>query len=254
MNNPYSLEDKTILVTGASSGIGKATAIACANLGATVIITGRNEERLNQALKELNSISSNSHEAIIADLMSHSELEDFIVKLPYLNGVSSNAGIVETKLVKFLNKEDVEKIWQINTLAHTLLIKCLMKKKKLRDNSSIVFTASVAGINTFPLGNAAYGMSKAAVNAFMKYIAVEFASKGIRSNSVCPGMIHTPMTDTLGSISEEDLKLNKQKYLLNRFGNPEEVANAICFLLSNAASFITGQSLIIDGGLSIVRD
>ena len=117
----------------------------------------------------------------------------------------------------------------------------------------MVITASVGGVTAFNVGNSIYGMSKAALDSFMRFCAVDFASRGIRCNSVCPGMIETPMNDGAGVLNEEDYKKDMEHYLLKRYGKPEEVALATAFLLSDASSFITGVSLRVDGGLSIIR-
>lgn len=249
--NPFSLSGKTILVTGASSGIGRATAIECSKLGANVFITGRNEHRLQETLTLLDKTEGQTHQMLIADLSAEDELEGFVSQLPVLDGVSSNAGISRTILIKFMKQDSLENIWNINTASHVNLAKLLFKKKKLNQYSSYVFTASIGGITNFSLGNSVYGMSKAAINSFMKFCAVEFSSRFIRCNCVCPGMIVTPMTQESNSFSKEDYEKDAEKYLLKRYGKPEEVAHSIAFLLSDASSFITGSSLIVDGGGSV---
>lgn len=251
MYNPFSLQEKIILITGASSGIGKATALVCAKLGGTVVACGRNVDRLNQVLEELKSISQNDHKIIQADLTSNEDINRLVEECPKIHGLVSNAGIVTTKLLKFAKEEEITEIWKTNTLSHVLLFQSLFKKKKLNKNSSIVFTASIGGNSSFVPGNGLYGMAKAAINSLTKYIAIEFAGKGIRCNNVCPGMIVTPMTQNIDALSGEDFEKDKKNYLLNRYGTPEEVAYTISFLLSDASSFITGQSLIVDGGFSI---
>lgn len=250
MYNPYSLEGKTILVTGASSGIGRATAIECAKLGASVVITARNEERLKTVFNELDRSFGQSHQMIIADLSTEEGVADLVSKTPSLDGVSSNAGLPKTLLIKFIKQETLQEILNINTFSHVNLAKLLFKKKKLNQAASYVFTASIGGTTSFGPGNSVYGMSKAAINAFMKFCAIEFATRGIRCNSVSPGMIVTPMTQDSSTFTKEDYEKDAEKYLLKRYGRPEEVARTIVFLLSDASSFITGDTILVDGGFT----
>lgn len=246
--NPFSLEGKTILITGASSGIGRATAIECSKLGASLIITGRNEQRLNDVFNQLDTSAGQHHKQVIADLATEEGINSLVSQLPKLNGVFSNAGIGITKLIKFIKIEDLEKIFHTNTFSHVLLAKYLFKKKLLNENCSYVLTSSLAGSYGFAPGNSAYGMAKASIDAFVKYSSKEFAARKIRVNAICPGMIETPFTAPTGDITEEDLKKDRENYLLKRYGRPEEVAHTVAFLLSDASSFIDGTEIIIDGG------
>ena len=251
MYNPYSLENKTILVTGASSGIGKATAIECAKLGATIVATGRNEIRLNETVASLDTNFGQSHIGIIADLSTEQGVNEFVEKLPNIDGLSSNAGVtVAITPIKFISQENANTIFNTNYFSHIFLAKMFFKKK-LNIGASIVFTASIGGISAFVTGSALYGSSKAALNSFTKFCAVEFASRKIRCNSVCPGMINTPMTKPGDFVTEDDYKKDVKSYLVGRYGEPEEIARTILFLLSDASSFITGASIIADGGSSI---
>lgn len=250
MYNPYSLNNKTILVTGASSGIGKATAIECSKLGATVIITGRNEQRLEETFNELDTTYSQQHQSIVADLSTEEGISELVAKIPSLDGVSSNAGIPTTVLIKFIKQDVLHDTWNINTVSHVNLAKQLFKKKKLNQAASYVFTASIGGTTSFGPGNSVYGMSKAAINSFMRFCAIEFSTRMIRCNSVSPGMIVTPMTQDSNTFTQEDYEKDAEKYLLKRYGKPEEVARVITFLLSDASSFITGDTILVDGGFT----
>lgn len=254
MYSPYSLEGKKILVTGASSGIGKATAVECAKLGASVVVTGRNEVRLKAVFEELDRNSSQEHQMVIADLATDEGLEKLISEMPVVDGVSSNAGVSKGIVpIKFIKDDVMEDIMNVNLISHVKLARNLFKKKKLNKEASYVFTASIGGVKSFSVGNSMYGMSKSAINAFSKFCAVDFSSRMIRCNAVCPGMIETPMTGSNGTVTQEDYEKDKENYLVKRYGKPEEVAWTTAFLLSDASSFITGTSIIVDGGASVVR-
>ena len=249
--NPFSLESKTILVTGASSGIGKATAIECAKLGANVVITGRSEIRLKETLSGLAMEGNQSHQIIVADLTTEEGLVSLIDGLSSIDGVSDNAGITNgNKPIKFLRDDELLGVLNANTLSHVRLAKMLFKKKLLNKNASYVFMASIGGNTSHVTGQATYGMSKSAINSFMQYCAIEFASRGIRCNSVCPGMIKTPLIQ-VDTLTEEDMMKDAEMYLMKRYGEPEEVAHVNAFLLSDASSYMTGTSIIVDGGYSI---
>lgn len=248
MYNPYQLTGKTILVTGASSGIGKATAIECSKLGATLVISGRNEMRLKETYDELDG---SGHQMIVADLSEESGIIGLVDQLPPLDGVSSNAGICETILVSFYKETSIERIFKTNTFSMMMLTRYLLKKKKLNRKASIVYTSSIGNVYTSTIGNGIYGASKCALDGFMRNAALELAPKGIRCNSVNPGMVVTPMTSGLGSISSEQLEEDKKKYPLGRYGLPRDIAWAIAYLLSDASSWVTGVALKIDGGFTL---
>lgn len=251
MYNPFSLEKKTILVTGASSGIGRAIALECSKLGANLVINGRNEERLKATLDELDTSIGQQHQMVVADLTTEEGLDLLISQKISFDGVSSNAGIVTgNKPIKFIEVDDLLNVINTNTVSHITLAKMLFKKKLLNKNSSYVFTASIGGTVSHGPGNAIYGVSKGAIDSFMKYAAIEFAVRGIRCNSVCPGMIETPMIN-LDALTDEDKAKDAEKYLLKRYGKPEEVAHLHAFLLSDASSYITGDSIVIDGGYTV---
>lgn len=246
--NPFSLEGKTILITGAAGGIGRATVIECAKLGASLVLTDINEEGLKATLDLLER--PEQHRYIVANLTLDDELDRLVGEIDKLDGFVSNAGVTKPAPVKFVNRADLERIMQINAMAPMYLTQRLLRKKKFSKNSSIVFTVSIGGVYTTAFGNAMYGSSKGALQVFMKNVALESAVNGIRCNSVNPGMINTGLLKP-GTYSEEDRQKDMQTYPLKRYGEPREVALGIVYLLSDAASFVTGHSLIIDGGKTL---
>lgn len=249
MYNPFSLEGKTILVTGASSGIGRVTAIECSKLGATVVLTGRNEEALQETKDQLTN-AGNEHFVLIADLMDEKACGSLVSKLPMLDGFVSNAGIGKMLPLQFYSLDVLEEVFRINCFSPMLLLKLLVKKSKLKNPSSVVFTASISGYSNVAPANGIYGTSKSALSAYMKYAALELARKGIRCNAVHPGRINTPLISNR-LLTDEDIAKDVEQYPLKRYGEPSEVAHAIIYLLSDASSWVTGTNLLIDGGRSL---
>ena len=241
--NPFSLEGKTILVTGASSGIGKTTAVECSKMGAKLVITGRNEERLNQTLGEL---EGEGHLALIGDLTSSEDIKNLVASMPELDGIVYNAGVGITVPLSFIKDEDLYRIFETNLFGTMRLNKDLLRKKKIRKSASIVFTSSISALFNTP-GISLYGAAKAALLSYMRGCACELADKKIRANAVLPGMIQTDLING-GTLSEEDKARDMATYPLKRYGTPQDVAFAFIYLLSDASSWVTGTSLIVDGG------
>lgn len=241
--NPFSLEGKTILVTGASSGIGRATAIECSKMGAKIIITGRNEERLNETFSLLNG---DGHQLVTANLDIQSDIEKLVDVCPVLDGLVNNAGKGKSKPVNFLKLEDLQEVYQTNLFGVALLTKGLLKKKKLKKGSSIVFTSSISSYMT-AAGLSIYASSKAAVCSYMRTCALELGVKGIRSNAVLPGMVETKLIND-GTYTNEDKQKDMLLYPLGRYGRPTDISHGIIYLLSDASSWVTGTELVIDGG------
>lgn len=245
--NPFDLTGKTILVTGASSGIGRAIAIACSQMGAKLIITGRNAQRLNDTL---NSLEGLNHQHIVADLINDVDLKKIVSGLPKLDGVVFNAGIIKSMILQLTEDEDVYDTIHVNELGPINFTRYLLQQKKINKGASLVYISSINGNHCAYIGSAIYAASKAALNGFMKGVALELAPRAIRANCINPGMIETELYRS-GVISEEDLERDKQKYPLKRYGKPEEVAYAAIYLLSDAARWVTGSSLLIDGGFTL---
>ena len=243
----FSLEGKTILITGASSGIGRAMAVACAEAGAVLVISGRNTERLSETLHNL---KGDGHSMCAADLTKEEELAALVDFVPKLDGFVSNAGIANPLMLQFVESTDVELTLNTNAISVIHLTRLLLQEKKLKKEASVVFTSSINGNRCAYIGSTLYAASKAMLTGFMKAAALELAPKGIRVNCIEPGMIETELLKD-GNISQEELDKDKLKYPLKRYGKPEEMAWAAVYLLSDATRWMTGSSLVSTSGLRI---
>ena len=241
--NPFSLEGKTILVTGASSGIGQAIAIACSNMKATVIITGRNRQKLENTLSLL---EGDNHQILIADLTNETDINNLVNQLPKLDGIVYNAGIGSRKLCKMIEKEDIDTVMNTNFTSSVLLQSAILSAKKINKEASIVFIASRAAVSP-SIGNAIYSASKGAIISYAKCLGLELAPRQIRVNCICPAMVWTDLIIQEG-VSKEELEEAQQKYPLKRYGKPEDIAYLAIYLLSNASSWMTGSLIDITGG------
>ena len=240
--NPFSLDGKTILVTGASSGIGRTTAIECSRLGAHLVITGRHAENLTQTY---NLLDGKGHVQIVADLSCPADIERLVALSPVIDGFVNNAGQGDFRLIDYLKQDIINDVYQVNVFAPMKLVKQLLRKNKILSGGSIVFTSSFSALLSAP-ALSVYASSKAAITAYMRSCAVELGPRKIRANAVLPGTVETPFISN--TISEDDVAKDKELYALKRYGKPEDVAYGIIYMLSDAAAWITGTSLVIDGG------
>jgi NAD(P)-dependent dehydrogenase (short-subunit alcohol dehydrogenase family) len=247
MNNPFSIASKRILITGASSGIGRSMAIACSEMGAEVYFTGRNAAALNQTLEMM---TGEGHKMLVSDITSLQDVEKLVSELPILDGIVSNAGINRRMITQYIKEMDMDMILNTNLKAPIMLAKALLKAKKINLGASIVFVSSIAAFHS-SIGDGVYSASKGGLSSFSKVLALELASKKIRVNTIQPGMVHTGLTEK-GPLSDEDYKKDEQRYPLGRYGKPEEVAYSAIYLLSDASAWITGTDLVIDGGISLI--
>ena len=251
MYNPFSLEGKTVLVTGASSGIGRGIAVECSKMGAKVVINGRNQKRLQKTFEQL---VGEGHIQIIADLSKQEDIERLADEVPALNGFVNSAGIPKICPVKRIDRQTLEEIMNVNAFGPILLTSQLLRKKKLQKKSSIVLIASISGVCMANTGEGPYAATKAALAGYTKTAAFELAAQGTRVNTICPGLVPTEiLTLSNEMFSEDQLKETMYgRYPLKRVGTPEDIANGAIYLLSDASSWVTGINLVIDGGYTVV--
>lgn len=243
LNNPFSLEDRTVLVTGASSGIGRGIAVTCSMMGAKVVINGRNEERLAESLSQM---EGEGHVVIAGDLTDHTVLTTVVSSLPKLDGVVHCAGIGERTLCKNVQEADIDKIMSVNFKAPVLLQTELLRQKKINKAGSVVFVASISS-DSPTVGNALYSASKGALIAYANCLQLELAPRMIRVNCISPAMVWTDLIFK-GGLTEDELHADEQTYPLKRYGRPEDVANLAVYLLSDASAWMTGSNVKITGG------
>ena len=240
----FSLSDKTILITGASSGIGKQAAILISQAGGTVFITGRDEKRLEETFDLL---QGENHRMRVADLTVVSEMDALIEELPKLNGIVHCAGIVGPLPVKFILQEHIDRMFSINYNVPVNLTGKLLRKKMIIEGASILFMSTIATKNPY-FGGALYSGSKAALEAYAKTLALEQVGKGIRANCLMAGLVDTPMIESPSeeAMQEEALERYLKRYPLG-VGKPEDVAGAILYFLSDASTWVSGTTLILGG-------
>lgn len=244
--NPFSLESKTILVTGASSGIGRGIAVTCSEMGAKVVINGRNVLKLQETLSMM---EGDEHVILSGDLTKHEALTSVVDQLPKLDGVVHCAGIGDRVLCKNVVESDIDKMMSVNFKAPVMLQTEILRQKKINKNGSIIFVASIA--NESPsIGNALYSASKGAVISYANCLQLELAPRLIRVNCISPAMVWTDLIFK-GGVTEEELKLDEQKYPLKRYGKPDDIANLAVYLLSDASAWMTGSNVRITGGCKL---
>ena len=241
--NPFSLEGKTILVTGASSGIGRGIAVTCSKMGATVIINGRNKDRLQETLSQM---EGEGHLVAIGDLTDSESLIKMVCSLPKLDGLVQCAGMGQRKPCKDLYLDDVNQVMDVNFKAPVMLQAELLRQKKINKGASIVFVASIASWSP-SFGNSVYSASKGAIISYANCLALELAARKIRVNCISPAMVWTDLILADGT-DEEQLKEDEQKYPLKRYGQPDDIANLAVYMLSDASTWMTGSNVKISGG------
>lgn len=246
INNPYTLEGKTILITGSSSGIGKHIAIECSKMGAKVIVTGRNHERLDSVY---DSLTGDGHVKVVADLSNQEGIDNLVLNSPKVDGLVLNAGMVIKSTVKFINQEKLQTIFQTNFFAPVLITQGLLKAKKMSKGGSIVLMSS---ISTFyaTMANALYASSKGALNSFLRVLALEVAPNRIRVNAIQPSIILGTSIFSANPLQQELFEWG-DTCPLGRNGCPEDVAYAAIYFLSDASTWVTGNIFNIDGGITL---
>lgn len=250
MYNPFSLEGKTILVTGASSGIGRQCAIDCSKMGAKVIAIGRDKARLASVLSEMApSCSVYSYDLSCLDGIKN-QLFELVAENGKLDGFVHAAGIEVTKPAKLTSPEDYESVYRINSLSAFEIIRHFSDFRIFNKGGSIVLICSISGIIARK-GLSAYAASKGALLSNSKVLAIELASRAIRVNTVSPGTVLTPMMqNALNSMKEEDRQKRISGFPLG-LGKTTDISNACIYLLSDASKWVTGQNLVVDGGYTV---
>ncbi len=240
----FSLKGKNILITGGSSGIGAASAVAAAEAGAVVFINARNAERANKVLSEL---PGEGHQLLLADLTDEEQRNQVVDDLPKMHGVVHSAGLTAHMPARFIRKKNLDQLFNVNYEAVVLLTARILAKKKIEKGGSFIFMSSIA--TKYPyFGGAVYSGTKSAIEAYSKTLATELAPKKIRSNCLKPSFVKGPMVEEAGKTISDEVLANFEKMMPLGFGEPEDVANAVVFFLSDASRWITGTELILGGG------
>lgn len=243
MYNPFTLEGKSILVTGASSGIGRGIAIACSRMGANVIVCGRNEEKLENTAKLM---EGKGHILLQGDLTVSADIASMVNQVPLLDGIVHCAGVGQRILCKQLEETDISAVMDVNFKAPVMLQKVLLTEKKVKKGASILFIASIASWSP-SIGNSMYSASKGAIISYAKCLSLELAPRGIRVNCISPAMVWTDLV-TKGGVNIDLLEKDEKNYPLQRYGTAEDIAHLSVYMLSDASRWMTGSNVEITGG------
>lgn len=249
MSHPFSLENKTILVTEAASAVGRQIAVECSKLGATIIAQDKNEAALAETMTIL---EEGSHQILLSDIYSEEGLDSIVTACGKIDGLSLNCNISTTLLLKFINSNTLSKVLNTNVVSPILLLQKLVKSKKFNKPASVVFLSSVSGVYTVHYADSLNALTNGAVSAFVKGAALDLAAQGIRVNSVNPSVIETKEMLEASILTDEELNEKRNYFPLKRFGNLVDVAQPVAYLLSDASSWITGVHMPIDGGYTLL--
>ena len=241
--HPFHLHGKTVLVTGASSGIGRAVAVECARVGARIVISGRNQERLDETMAMMNAVSDGGHSAFIAEITDPAQLDRLVEFTGEIDGVVHSAGIDGVTPVRLLRQSFMQSVLDGNFMAPVMLTQKLLYKKSLRNGASIVFLSSIAA-HSGTAGVGPYSASKGALEGLMRCLALEIAPRGMRANALAPGMVDTPLVNKVRAWLDE-----KGKMYPFGLGRPEDVAYAAIYLLADVSRKVTGIHLDLNGGI-----
>lgn len=250
MENIFSLKGKNIMITGASSGIGRACAIECGRVGGKVYLLGRDEERLEETRQMMSDM--NLHKCVSVELTDYSAVDSFMKSLEndgvVINGLVHSAGISTTLPLRVFKPEKLDPFIHVNVTAGVYLAKWITRKKMVPETgSSIVFLSSVMG-SVGETGKFIYSITKGAVTSASRSLAIELANKKIRVNTISPGVVETPMSESAVYSRSEDERSRIQELHPLGLGSPEDVAYATVYLLSDASRWVTGSNLFVDGG------
>ena len=241
--NPFSLYGKTILIIGASSGIGRGIASVCSKMGASVIINGRNTVKLQETLSMM---EGEGHVILAGDLTDREQVVNLVNKLPKLDGIVHCAGMGQRIPCRDLMEDQVNQVMDVNLKAPVLMQAEILRQKKINKGASIVFIASIASWSP-SMGNSMYSASKGAIISYANCLSLELAPRKIRVNCISPAMVWTDLIK-YDSVDEEQLKEDEKKYPLGRYGQPDDIANLAVYMLSDASTWMTGNNVRITGG------
>lgn len=245
LSSTFGLHGKTLLVTGASSGIGRQVALDCARAGATIIVSGRDGSRLSEVLQAL---SDGPHRMVVADLATDDGIEQLGIEAGPIDGMVFCAGISALAPMRMVNRSHIQNQLNTNLIAPMLLTRQLSARNHLREGGSIVFMSSISAHIGVP-GVAAYASTKAALEGMARSLSMELARKNIRVNCLAPGLVQTPMFDAAVATTG-GLEATVAKYPLG-IGTPEDIGAASIFFMAPASRWITGTVLVMDGGHSV---